>query len=223
MAFKFVVALAFVAVASAGLIPAAQVYHTAPVVAAAPLVHAAPVLKTVAQPVLAKQVEEYDPHPQYKFGYDVQDSLTGDSKSQSETRDGDVVQGEYSLTDADGFRRTVQYTADPVNGFNAVVHREPLVKSAVVAAPVVKTVAPVAYTAPVVKTIAAHPVAYTSAHPVAYTAAHPVAYSTPVVKTVSPVAYSAAHPVAYTAAHPVAYSAPVVKTVATAPVVAYHH
>ncbi|KAL5283817.1 hypothetical protein ACFFRR_006227 [Megaselia abdita] len=202
MAFKFVVALAFVAVASAGIIPSAQVYHSAPVVHSAPLVHAAPVLKTVVQPVLAKQVEEYDPHPQYQYGYDVQDSLTGDSKRQFETRDGDVVQGEYSLNDADGFRRTVKYTADPINGFNAVVHREPLVKAAVVAAQVVKAVAPVAYTAPIVKTVAAHPVAYTASHPVAY---------------------SAAHPVAYTAAHPVAYSAPVVKTVASAPIVAYHH
>lgn len=207
----------------------------------------APELRTISQPILTKQTEEYDPHPQYKFSYDVQDALTGDSKSQTESRDGDVVQGEYSLTDADGFRRTVQYTADAVNGFNAVVHREPLV-----AAPVVKTVAPVAYTA-------AHPVAYSApivktvaAAPVAYTAGHPVAYSAPIVKTVSavhPVTYSSAHPVAYpapvvktfasapvayTAAHPVAYSAPVVRTVAAAPVaytaahpvvntVEYHH
>ena len=164
--FQFVVALAFVAVASAGLIPAAEVYH------------AAPVLKTVAQPVFAKQVEAYDPHPQYKFGYDVVDALTGDSKSQVEARDGDVVQGEYSLTDADGLRRTVQYTADPINGFNAVVHREPLVKAAVVA-----KAAPVAYTAPVVKTIAAAPVAYTAP---AYHAAAPVAYhAAPLVKTVA--------------------------------------
>ena len=195
-------------------------YHSAPVVAA-PVVHAAPLVKTIAQPILAKQVEEYDPHPQYKFGYDVEDALTGDSKSQVETRDGDVVQGEYSLTDADGFRRTVQYTADPINGFNAVVHREPLVKA--VAAPVVKTVAPVvhaapvAYSAPVVKAVHA-PVAYTS--PVH---AAPVAYSAPV--HAAPVAYSApvhAAPVAYSA--PVHYSAPVVKTVAAAPVVAtYHH
>ncbi|XP_034664083.1 pupal cuticle protein Edg-84A [Drosophila subobscura] len=100
-----------------------------------------------------------DPHPKYNFAYDVQDALSGDSKSQSESRDGDVVQGEYSLNDADGFRRTVKYTADSVNGFNAVVHREPLaqVHHKVVAAPaavqyhhaptaVIKT--PVSYAAP---------------------------------------------------------------------------
>ncbi|KAL5283814.1 hypothetical protein ACFFRR_006224 [Megaselia abdita] len=223
MAFKFVLVLACAAVASAGLIPTAQVYHSAPVLHSAPLVHAAPVLKTVAQPILAKQVEEYDPHPQYQYGYDIQDSLTGDSKRQFETRDGDVVQGEYSLNDADGFRRTVQYTADPINGFNAVVHREPLAK--IVAAPVVKTVAPVAYGSPIVKTVAAHPVAYSSpivktiaAHPVAYTAGHPVAYTSG-----HPVAYTASHPVAYASAHPVAYSSPVVKTFSSAPVIAYHH
>lgn len=36
---------------------------------------------------------QYDPAPQYTFAYDIQDSLTGDSKSQQESRDGDVVKG----------------------------------------------------------------------------------------------------------------------------------
>lgn len=36
---------------------------------------------------------EIDPLPQYAFAYNVQDSLTGDQKSQQETRDGDVVKG----------------------------------------------------------------------------------------------------------------------------------
>ncbi|KAH8317523.1 hypothetical protein KR074_011617, partial [Drosophila pseudoananassae] len=104
----------------------AQVYHSGPVALASV---AAPVVKTLAQPVLANADDEYDPHPQYKYAYDVQDSLSGDSKSQVEERDGDVVRGEYSLVDSDGFKRTVQYTADPVSGFNAVVSREPLVKA----------------------------------------------------------------------------------------------
>lgn len=42
--------------------------------------------------------------------------MTGDAKSQQETRSGDVVQGSYSLVEPDGNRRTVEYTADPVQG-----------------------------------------------------------------------------------------------------------
>lgn len=36
---------------------------------------------------------DIDPAPQYAFAYNIQDSLTGDQKSQQETRDGDVVKG----------------------------------------------------------------------------------------------------------------------------------
>lgn len=75
---------------------------------------------------LAK-LEEFDAVPQYSFAYDVQDAVTGDSKAQYETRNGDIVQGSYSLIEADGTRRIVEYTADPINGFNAVVSREPIV------------------------------------------------------------------------------------------------
>uniref|UniRef100_A0A6V7L066 Uncharacterized protein n=1 Tax=Bracon brevicornis TaxID=1563983 RepID=A0A6V7L066_9HYME len=85
-----------------------------------------PVAFPPVAPVL-KPLPEYDPHPQYTYAYDVQDALTGDAKSQHETRNGDVVSGSYSLIEADGTRRVVEYTADPVNGFNAVVHREPAV------------------------------------------------------------------------------------------------
>ncbi|XP_049822256.1 cuticle protein 19-like [Aethina tumida] len=94
----------------------------APVVAhSAPLVHAAPVH---AAPVLLKAAhqEEYA-YPKYEFSYGVQDSLTGDFKSHQESRDGDAVQGQYSLHEADGTVRTVKYTADAHNGFNAVVER----------------------------------------------------------------------------------------------------
>lgn len=34
--------------------------------------------------------------------------------------------GSYSLVEPDGTRRIVEYTADPVQGFNAVVRKEPL-------------------------------------------------------------------------------------------------
>lgn len=39
------------------------------------------------------RAEPYDPNPQYAFAYNVQDSITGDHKSQQETRSGDVVKG----------------------------------------------------------------------------------------------------------------------------------
>ncbi|XP_022906616.2 larval cuticle protein A2B-like [Onthophagus taurus] len=109
--------------------------------APAPITYATKAITPVAKTIVN---EEYDPNPQYSFGYDVQDGLTGDSKSQSETRNGDIVQGSYSLTDPDGTRRTVDYTADPIHGFNAVVRKEPLGVVAKVAAPVVAKVAKVA-------------------------------------------------------------------------------
>ncbi|XP_016997569.2 larval cuticle protein A3A [Drosophila takahashii] len=229
MAFKFVFALAFVAVASAGYAPIAapQVYHAAPAVAT--YAHA-PV--AVAQKVVVKAAEEYDPHPQYRFSYGVDDKLTGDNKGQVEERDGDVVRGEYSLIDADGYKRTVQYTADPINGFNAVVNREPLVK-AVAVAPVVKTVAaPVAhYAAPAAYASYAAPAVVKTVAPVAHYAAPAV------VKTVAPVAHYAAPAVAAPVAHyaapahyaatyaaPAHYAAPAAAyTSYSAPAVAYHH
>ncbi|XP_037038726.1 larval cuticle protein A3A-like isoform X2 [Bradysia coprophila] len=192
MAFKFLTFCALVAVARGGLL------------AQAPLAYAPVAKVAVAAPALAKVAvaEEYDPNPQYSFSYDIQDGLTGDSKSQHETRSGDVVSGSYSLVDPDGHKRTVEYTADPHNGFNAVVHREPL-GAKIVAAPVVaKVAAPVHYAAPVVAKVAA-PVAHYAAAPVAHYAA-------------APVAQYAAAPVAHYAASPaVAHYA--------APVAAYHH
>ncbi|CAH0407859.1 unnamed protein product [Chilo suppressalis] len=75
--------------------------------------------------------EEYYDHPKYAFNYGVADPHTGDVKSQHETRDGDVVKGQYSLVEPDGSVRTVDYTADPVRGFNAVVSKtRPSVHSA---------------------------------------------------------------------------------------------
>lgn len=50
--------------------------------AAAPVAAVGPVINT-----------NYDPLPQYTYAYSVQDALTGDNKSQQETRDGDVVKG----------------------------------------------------------------------------------------------------------------------------------
>ena len=54
----------------------------------------------------------------------MNDPHTGDVKDQWETRDGDVVKGSYSVVEADGTKRIVDYTADKHSGFNAVVRRE---------------------------------------------------------------------------------------------------
>jgi hypothetical protein len=51
--------------------------------------------------------------------------FAGDNKAQEEIRNGDVVQGSYSLIEPDGVRRVVSYAADSVNGFNAIVRRDP--------------------------------------------------------------------------------------------------
>ncbi|XP_041968468.1 adult-specific cuticular protein ACP-20-like [Aricia agestis] len=61
--------------------------------------------------------------PNYGFNYAVNDPSTGDNKAQSEVRNGDVVKGQYSLAEPDGTIRVVDYTADAVSGFNAVVKR----------------------------------------------------------------------------------------------------
>ncbi|XP_063709004.1 adult-specific cuticular protein ACP-20-like [Culicoides brevitarsis] len=68
--------------------------------------------------------EEHYAPAHYEFAYEVHDDHTGDIKSQKETRDGDKVQGFYTLVEPDGHRRTVHYTADKHSGFVAEVKRE---------------------------------------------------------------------------------------------------
>ncbi|XP_053602734.1 cuticle protein 8-like [Plodia interpunctella] len=106
--------------------------------AQAPLVHA---------PVLHAPVVHAEPiaYPKYAFNYGVKDPHTGDIKSQQEERDGDVVRGSYSLVEPDGSTRTVQYSADDHNGFNAVVH-----KTGHAVHPQQVVAAPVHYAAPAV-------------------------------------------------------------------------
>lgn len=65
----------------------------------------------------------FQPNPNYGFNYAVNDPSTGDNKAQWETRNGDVVQGAYSLVEPDGNVRLVEYTADSLRGFNAIVRR----------------------------------------------------------------------------------------------------
>ncbi|XP_055377291.1 larval cuticle protein A2B-like [Condylostylus longicornis] len=71
-------------------------------------------------------LEHHEPPQPYDFSYGVHDEHTGDVKDQHESSDGHNVHGSYSLIDADGYKRTVKYHADPHSGFNAEVHREPL-------------------------------------------------------------------------------------------------
>ncbi|KAL3282999.1 hypothetical protein HHI36_006156 [Cryptolaemus montrouzieri] len=144
---KILAISALVAFAQAGLLPAQPIStsyassayatpaishgYAAPVLAhgyAAPaLAHgyaAAPVVAHgyAAAPAVA-HAEDYYAHPKYEFNYGVQDGHTGDHKTQHEVRDGDVVKGSYSLVEPDGTTRTVHYTADDHNGFNAVVEK----------------------------------------------------------------------------------------------------
>ncbi|XP_046960573.1 histidine-rich protein PFHRP-II-like [Vanessa cardui] len=114
--------------------PAPVAYHAAPATIA---YHAAPVAKVIAQP-------EEIAHPKYEYNYSVADGHTGDNKQQQESRDGDVVKGSYSFHEADGSIRTVEYSADDHNGFNAVVHN-----TAPTAAPAYVKAAPVVVKTPV--------------------------------------------------------------------------
>ncbi|XP_038113753.1 larval cuticle protein A2B [Culex quinquefasciatus] len=174
----------------------------------------------VAPAAAIVKTEEYDAHPQYSFSYDVKDSLTGDNKQQHETRDGDVVSGQYSLVEPDGTRRTVDYTADPVNGFNAVVSKSAdaaIVKTVAAAPAIVKTYAAapaiVAHHAPTVTY--AHAPAVVAHHAPAYTYAH--APATAVVAHHEP-AYAYAHAPAVAVAH----HAPALTTYAHAPAYVHH-
>ncbi|XP_047986098.1 uncharacterized protein LOC125226223 [Leguminivora glycinivorella] len=67
--------------------------------------------------------DSYFTYPKYNFEYSVSDKKTGDHKHHRESRDGDRVRGEYSLVEADGSLRKVEYDADDHNGFNAVVSK----------------------------------------------------------------------------------------------------
>lgn len=114
-------------IAQPGFVRSAPIV-AAPIARAAPLIHAAPVVAAraapiIAAPVIAKSADYVDAYPQYQYAYNVNDVLTGDNKAQEEIRDGDVVKGYYSLVEADGSIRKVNYYADPINGFNAVVSK----------------------------------------------------------------------------------------------------
>jgi hypothetical protein len=93
MAFKFVLLFAVVSVASAGVIsePGLGAYYQQPAPA---------IIKKVAY-------EQHEAPANYQFNYDVHDTHTGDIKRQHEVAKDGNISGEYSLIDADGYRRTV--------------------------------------------------------------------------------------------------------------------
>ncbi|KAB0798006.1 hypothetical protein PPYR_08999 [Photinus pyralis] len=67
------------------------------------------------------QPEEDNKTNDYSFSYGVKDMHTGDVKDQWEKKEGGVVKGQYSMMEADGSIRTVDYVADKEHGFHAYV------------------------------------------------------------------------------------------------------
>lgn len=137
----------------ASVVSTPAIVKSAPIITAAapaPVVATAPVIAKAAPVAVAARIEEADAYPQYQYAYNVQDALTGDSKTQEETRDGDIVKGSYSLIEPDGSRRTVNYYSDPINGFNAVVQKDLPLATPVVAAPATPVIAAKQIVAPVV-------------------------------------------------------------------------
>ncbi|CAH0701375.1 unnamed protein product [Spodoptera exigua] len=162
---------AYAAPAYAPAYAAPAITHAVAAPAYAPAIahtYAAPVVKAVAAPVV--RAEPVDPNPAYSFSYGVADPATGDHKDASETLQNGVVHGSYSLVEPDGHVRKVTYTADKINGFNAVVERTGAAAHA----------APVAVAAPVAKV---------------YAAPAPVAVAAPVARYTLPAAHvGVAHP-----------------------------
>ncbi|VVC31204.1 Hypothetical protein CINCED_3A008552 [Cinara cedri] len=103
---------------------AAKMIILAACVAAAVAQYAAPAYPAPAYSAPKAYAPEpaYAPAP-YSFEYAVNDPTTYDVHSQAESSDGKTVKGYYSLIEADGTKRIVEYTADDY-GFNAEVKKE---------------------------------------------------------------------------------------------------
>jgi Insect cuticle protein len=127
MATKFIIFFGLVALSQAGILAPQQGW-------AAPQ-------HGWAAPAIIKKVVAVEEPANYEFNYEVHEEKTGDIKRQNEKAVNGVISGQYSLIDADGFRRVVEYTADDHNGFVANVRREPLHeqhKKIIVQQPVIK-------------------------------------------------------------------------------------
>merc|ERR1712154_680955 len=111
---------------------------SAPVQVAAPVPFAAPVpVAPVVEPP-SSQFHAQDEFGQFSFGYQNINS------AKSETRDAfGVTRGSYQYVDANGVLQTVNYIADPVNGFRVAGTNIPVApEAALVAAPVAPVSAP---------------------------------------------------------------------------------
>ncbi|XP_046398210.1 larval cuticle protein A2B-like [Ischnura elegans] len=183
MSLKLFVLAALVAAASAGYL--GQRVSYAPIAYRTVYAKAAPAPAPAKAAPAPAEDDEVDPNPSYNYSYDVSDAETGDTKTQSQSLENGVVRGSYTVVDPDGIKRTVEYTADDVNGFNAVVNMEP--SNIVIPQPKPKAAAP-AQPAKVAAVYHAPTVTYHAA-PVAKVYAAPVA-----TKLVSaPHSYSTSH------------------------------
>lgn len=173
------------------------------------------VVKQIVQPTFVKKIVEHEAPANYEFNYDVHDPHTGDIKQQHEVAKEGSISGQYSLIDADGYRRIVEYTADDHHGFQANVRREPVEGHKFVQPVVVKKI--VAQPAIAVqKYIASAPQYHSAPSYQYYSAPAPVkdTYITkPIVqKYVAPVVEKYVAPVVQSyAAQPQYYSSPVLK------------
>ena len=131
MSTKIVFILGFIATCQAGVVQ--QQWAPEPKWAPAPQQWQPEPQKWAPEPQKwASAPQKWSPEPKheepanYEFKYEVHDEHTGDIKRQSEKAVNGAIQGQYSLYDADGFHRVVDYTADDHHGFVANVRREPL-------------------------------------------------------------------------------------------------
>ncbi|XP_070499695.1 cuticle protein 8-like [Chironomus tepperi] len=138
MAFKLVLSFTILSVVSAGVVDLgynSNYYHQP--AAYQPATYVQPAV--IKQAAYVKQVAHEAP-ANYEFNYEVHDAHTGDIKRQQEVAKDGAISGQYSLIDADGYRRVVSYTADDHHGFQANVQREPVDHKIVAQAPVVTKV-----------------------------------------------------------------------------------
>merc|ERR1712020_555568 len=81
-------------------------------------------VKSAYQEEVEEEEEKFDPQP-YKYEYGVQDDYSKAAFAKSETQNEvGAVTGSYKVNLPDGRIQTVTYTADPVNGYKAVVSYE---------------------------------------------------------------------------------------------------